>query len=99
MDGKIRSSRKAAPLLAVLALLLSACAVAPVEAAPGYAYGYPGPYYDDGYPYPVTGAFDFDYGGWGRWHHGWDHGHGGHGFAGHAHVAGHGFHGGGGHRG
>jgi hypothetical protein len=84
-------------LLIVIGLSLSACAVQPG----GYVY--------DGYPsYPVYGAFDFDYGGWGGWHHGWDHSHWdhggwhhgwdhggwGHGFA----HGGFGGHGGGGHR-
>ena len=40
----------------------------------------PGGYVYDGYPYyPVYGSFDFDYGGWGGWHHGWDHSHWDHG--------------------
>jgi hypothetical protein len=70
-------------LLIVIGLSLSACAVQPG----GYVY--------DGYPsYPVYGAFDFDYGGWGGWHHGGDHGGWGHGFA----HGGFGGHGGGGHR-
>jgi hypothetical protein len=94
---------KAIPLLIVIGLSLSACAVQP------------GDYVYEGYPYyPVYGSFDFDYGGWGGWHHGWDHshwdhggwhhgwdhGHWGHGFA-HGGFGGHGSfagHGGGGHR-
>jgi hypothetical protein len=82
---------RALPLLIGIGLFLSACAVQPG----GYVY--------DGYPsYPVYGAFDFDYGGWGGWHHGWDHSHWNHGgFGGHAGFGGHGFggHGGGGHGG
>src|SRR5215470_4031833 len=65
-----RIMTKAILLLIVIGLSLSACAVQPG----GYVY--------DGYPYsPVYGSFDFDYGGWGGWHHGWDHGHWHHGFA------------------
>ncbi len=90
---------KALLLLMMLGALLSGCAVEPDYAAPPYAYGY---------PYPVEGSIYYGYGGWGGWHHGWDHGHwdrgGGHagwahGFAGHGGVAGHGGfagHGGGG---
>jgi hypothetical protein len=94
---------RAIPLLIGIGFILSACAVQPG----GYVYdGYP--YY--GYPsYPVYGSFDFDYGGWGGWHHGWDHSHWdhggwhhgwdhggwGHGFA----HGGFGGHGGGGHGG
>jgi hypothetical protein len=66
---------RALPLLIIIGLALSACAVQPG----GYVYdGYP--YY--GYPhYPVYGSFDFDYGGWG---HGFAHGgFGGHGGGGH----------------
>jgi hypothetical protein len=89
-----RIMTKAVLLLIIIGLSLSACAVQPG----GYVY--------EGYPsYPVYGSFDFDYGGWGGWHHGWDHSHWdhggwGHGFA-HAGVGGHGGfggHGGGGHR-
>jgi hypothetical protein len=59
---------RAVLLLIVIGLSLSACAVQPG----GYVY--------DGYPsYPVYGSFDFDYGGWGGWHHGWDHSHWDHG--------------------
>jgi hypothetical protein len=84
-------------LLIVIGLSLSACAGQTGGYVDGYSY------------YPVYGAFDFDYGGWGGWHHGWDHGHWdhggwGHGFA-HGGFGGHGFahggfggHGGGGHR-
>jgi hypothetical protein len=68
-----RIMMRAVLLLIVIGLSLSACAVQPG----GYVYhGYP--YY--GYPYyPVYGSFVFDYGGWGGWHHGWDHGHWDHG--------------------
>ena len=63
-----RIMTRAVLLLIVIGLSLSACAVQPG----GYVY--------DGYPYyPVYGSFDFDYGGWGGWHHGWDHGHWDHG--------------------
>jgi hypothetical protein len=93
---------RALPLLIIIGLALSACAVQPG----GYVYdGYP--YY--GYPhYPVYGSFDFDYGSWGGWHHGWDHSHWDHGWWHHGwdHGGwGHGFahggfggHGSGGHR-
>jgi hypothetical protein len=86
-----RIMTRAILLLIVIGLSLSACAVQPG----GYVYdGYPyyGPYY------PVYGSVDFLYGGWGGWHHGWDHGgwhhgwgHGGwgHGFA-HGGFGGHG---------
>src|SRR5919109_4760477 len=80
---------RAVLLLIVIGLSLSACAVQPG----GYVYdGYP----SYGYPaYPVYGSFDVDDGGWGGWHHGWDHGGWGHGFAhggfgGHGGFAGHG---------
>src|SRR5262247_98552 len=86
-----RIMTRAVLLLIVIGLSLSACAVQPG----GYVY--------DGYPYyPVYGSVDFDYGGWGGWHHGWDHGDWHHGFAhggwghGFAH-GGFGGHGGGGH--
>jgi hypothetical protein len=89
------------PLLIGVGLFLSACAADPGYDPPTYAYGYSYPY-----PYPVDGSLYFDYGGWGGWHHGWDHGHWdhagwGHGFAGHTAFAGHGGlggAGGGGHR-
>jgi hypothetical protein len=97
-----RTMRNAIPLLIGSGLVLSACAAGPDYGAPPYAYGYPS---------PIEGSIDLDYGGWGGWHHGWDHGHWdhsrlahagwGHGFAGHAGFAGHGGfggHGGGGHR-
>lgn len=61
---------KTLPLLITLGILLSACAVEPDYAAPPYAYGY---------PYPVQGSIYYGYGGWGGWHHGWDHGHWDHG--------------------
>ena len=81
--NRVRIITRVIPLLIGISLSLSACAVQPG----GYVYdGYP--YY--GYPdSPVYGSFDFDYGGWGGWHHGWDHSHwdhggfGGHGFGGH----------------
>jgi hypothetical protein len=92
-----RILRGAVLLLILLGLSLSACA------------GRHGGYVYEGYPYhPAYGVFDFDYGGWGGWHHGWDHGHWDHGGRGHdwGHGGwGHGFahggfggHGGGGHR-
>ena len=92
-----RIMTRAVLLLIVIGLSLAACAAQ----TGGYVY--------DGYPYdPVYGSFDFDYGGWGGWHHGWDHSHWDHGGWGHsfAHDGwGHGFahgggggHGGGGHR-
>jgi hypothetical protein len=89
-----RMITKAIPLLFGSGFFLSACAVEPDYGAPDYAY-----------TDPVYGSLDFDYGGWGGWGHGWDHGHGdygheahggfGRGFAGHAGFGGHG---GGGHR-
>src|SRR5918996_5001988 len=88
---------RAVLLLIVIGLSLSACAVQPG----GYVYdGYP----SAGYPhYPVYGSFDVDDGGWGGWHHGWDHSHWDHGGWHHGgdHGGwGHGFaHGGGGHGG
>src|SRR6267142_2068913 len=87
-----RIMTRAIPLLIVIGLFLSACAVQPG----GSVY--------DGYPsYPVYGSFDFDYGGWGGGHHGWDHSHWDHGGWGHSFAHGgwgHGFaHGGGGHGG
>jgi hypothetical protein len=93
---------RAVLLLIVIGLSLSACAVQPG----GYVYdGYP----YSGYPdYPVYGSFAFDYGGWGGWHHGWDHSHWdhggwhhgwGHGGWGHGFAHGGGGHGGGGHGG
>jgi|SRR5262245_29399471 len=87
---RVSSITRVIPLLIGLGLFLSACAVQPG----GYVY--------DGYPsYPVYGAFDFDDGGWGGWHHGWDHSHWDHaGFRGHGgdgHGGG-GEHAGGGHR-
>jgi len=94
----IRSNRmKSLFLLIGLGFLLSACAVEP-------AYG-PPPVYGYDYPDPVYGFYD---GGWGGWHHGWDHGHGfrahgapghfGHGFGGHPGFGGGHGGGGGGHR-
>jgi hypothetical protein len=79
---------KVIPLLMGMGFLLGACTVDTGYAAPTYPYAYGD---------PVYGSLDFDYGGWGGWHH--DHGHwahgGGHGFAGHASAGGHGGHGGG----
>ena len=95
-----RLMTKTIPLLLGIGLAVSACAVEPDYGSPAYG----------AYPEPVYGSLDFDYGGWGGGHHGWDHGHGdhghvahagfGHGFAGHGGFGGHGGggHGGGGHR-
>ena len=95
--NRSRIVMKAIPLLIGIGLFLSACTVEPDYGAPAYV--------DSD---PIYGSLDFDYGGWGGWHHGWDHGHGdyghaarggwGHGFARHAGFGGHGGHGGGGHR-
>jgi hypothetical protein len=93
-----------ASLLIGLCLFLSACAATP-EYGPPISYSdYPPS--DPPYLYPFDSSLDFDYSGWGGWHHGWDHSHWGHagfghGFAGHAGIAGHGAFsggGGGGHR-
>jgi len=87
-------------LLILIGLSLAACVAEPG----GHAY--------ERYPYyPAYGVFDYDYGGWGGWHHGWDHSHWDHGgWGGWDHDSdhggwGHGFahggfggHGGGGHR-
>src|ERR671923_896665 len=64
---------KAILLLIVIGLSLCACAVQPGD----YVYeGYPSYGYS---AYPVYGSFDVDDGGWGGWHHGWDHSHWDHG--------------------
>lgn len=86
--GKVMT--KVIPLLMGMGFLLGACTVDTGYAAPTYPYAYGD---------PVYGSLDFDYGGWGGWHHDHDHGHwahgGGHGFGGHAGAGGHGGHGGG----
>lgn len=92
--GRVKT--KVISLLTGVGIFLSACTVDTGYDAPAPAYAY-----DD----PIYGSLDFDYGGWGGWHHGWDHGHWeqghvdhggwGHGFAGHAGFGGHGGHGGG----
>ena len=80
-------SRKLATGTLLIALMLSAC-VESVDyyGSPAYAYAY-----------PAYGSVAV--GGWGGWHHGWDHGHWDSHEAAHG-GWGHGFgaHGGGGHR-
>jgi hypothetical protein len=97
MDRR-RTMTRAMPFLIGANILLSSCTVVPDYRAPAYAYD--NPIYGS-----VNLNYGFDYGGWGGWHHGWDHGPGdlghgahggwGHGFAGHAGFGGHGGHGGG----
>jgi hypothetical protein len=92
-----RLMARALPLLVGIGLFLAGCVAEPA--------GYGGYVYD-----PLYGSVGVDVGGWGGWHHGWDHGHWDHGHWGHA-GWGHGFahggfgehggfggHGGGGHR-
>jgi hypothetical protein len=96
--GRLKTT--AISLLTGIGIFLSACSVDAGYGAPAPAYAY-----DD----PIYGSLNFDYGGWGGWHHGWDHGHWdhghddhghfdhggwGHGFAGHGGFGGHGGHGG-----
>ena len=73
--NRTRLLASAVPLVIGIGLILAGCVAEPVDYSGGG-------YVSD----PILGL---DYGGWGGWHHGWDHGHWDHGHWGRA--GGHGF--------